>query len=80
MMDENEKQGVAETSNAIDGTATAEPNPRDDRDPHDRMAEWLAGYEHGLQNNSPRTQAELDRLKDILGWNPPTQPAAEAGQ
>ena len=46
----------------------------------DRMAEWIAGYEHGLQHNSPRTQGELDRLKELLGWNPPIQPAVEEGR
>lgn len=61
------RQGTAEQSHAIGQTR---PSLRE------RIAEWIAAYEHGLQHNSPRTQGELDRLKDILGWSPPTQPAA----
>lgn len=41
--------------------------PQDAPSREDRVKQLIAGYEHGLANNAPRTDAELKELKDLLG-------------
>jgi len=69
-----------ETKQADEAKVNATPVPKPEPEPskQDRMDAWLAAYAHGLQHNSPRTQAELDELKSILGIGEPK--AEQSGQ
>jgi hypothetical protein len=44
----------------------------------ERVEALIAGYEHGLNHNAPRTEAELTELRELLG-HPRPGPNIPAG-
>lgn len=48
-------------------TKAKDPHKEDDGpDRKERIAALLAGYQHELERNTPRTDAELRELKELL--------------
>lgn len=59
-------------------TKAKDPHKEDDGpDRKERIAALLAGYQHELERNTPRTDAELRELKELLAGG--AMPEADDG-
>lgn len=58
----DEAKAAADAATPAASAKPVEPEPTRE----DRVKAWLAGYEHGMNSNAPRTSAELAEIKALL--------------